>query len=170
MRVLKVILLTLDAIIMLCVGAFIGAVIVVPSERSFTNEVYIDAPADVVWNVIDDREQFPDWQPGLKQVDVEDSEHWVEYSVSSPEPLRFSIVDDERPSALTIEYAMGDSFTGNWRGGITPLENGVRLKTRDSYKTQGYFSKVFIAAFFNMDRFAKTWNENLKRRAESLAQ
>jgi uncharacterized membrane protein len=170
MRVLKVTLLTLDAIVMLCVGAFIGAMIAVPNERSFTNEIAINAPADAVWSVINDREHFAEWQTDLKGVDVEDDAHWIEYPKNSPEPLRFALIEDDRPSSMTFEYTMGDMFQGSWRGDVTPTAEGVRLKTHDSYRSNGNVAKVLIAVFFNLDTFAKKWNASLKQRTESLYQ
>lgn len=170
MRVLKVILLTLDAIIMLCVGAFIAAMIMVPNERSYSNEIEINAPAEIVWNVINDRERFAEWQPELTNVDVQDDAHWTEYPKNSPEPLRFTLVSDERPSSMSFEYTMGGTFRGTWRGTVAPSQGGVRLQTRDSYRVESNVAKVLIAVFFNMDAFAKKWNADLKHRAENLYQ
>ena len=168
MRVLKIILLTLDAIVMLCVGAFIGAMIVIPNERSFANEIEIYAPADAVWNVIEDRAHFAEWQTELDRVEVQDDAHWVEYPKNSTEPLLFTLVDDDTPSSMTFDYTMGNAFQGSWRGSLTPTENGVRLQTLDSYRSNGNVAKVLIAAFFNMDKFAKKWNAALKQRTESI--
>jgi hypothetical protein len=44
----------------------------------------------------------------------------------------------------------------------------VRLKTVDSYKTDGWLMKMLIGAFFDLDEFAKDWNNKLKQRVETL--
>ena len=170
MRVLKVILLVLDAIVMFVVGAFIGAMIALPNERSFTNEIEIRAPAEIVWNVISDRGHFAEWQGDLSKLEIVDDTHWIEYPVNSPEPLNFSLVEDDRPLSMTFEYTMGDSFRGKWVGILDQAPDGVRLRTRDSYVSSSRPAKVVIAMFFDMDGFAKRWNASLKRRAESLIQ
>ena len=63
---------------------------------------------------------------------------------------------------------MGNTMQGRWKGEMTPTANGVRLKTTDSYKTDGWLMKVMLGAFFDLDKFAKDWNNKLKQRAETL--
>lgn len=168
MKVVKILLAAVAAIIVLCVVAFIVAGLLIPNERSFTNEVEIDAPAEVVWQVINDRSKYNEWQPNLTRVEVIDEKNWVEYPKDSPEPLRFSLENDERPARMEFDYAMGNSFGGRWRGEVSPTSSGVKLKTVDSYSSTGWLTKILIYAFFDMDEFAKDWNQKLKERAESL--
>jgi uncharacterized membrane protein len=170
MRVSKVILLVLAAIVVLCGAVFIAAGLLLPAERSFANEVEINAPADIVWQVINDRDKYTEWQPNLTRVEVIDERKWVEYPKNSPESLRFETAKDERPIGMEFKYTMGDSFAGRWRGEIGQTASGVKLKTEDSYSAEGWLTKILVAAFFDMDSFAKDWNQRLKRRAESLDQ
>jgi len=146
----------------------ITAGILIPAERSFNNNVEIDASAETVWQVLNDRGEYTEWQTGLTRVDVVDDKNWVEYPKDSPEPLRFTVGTDDRPSRMAFEYTMGDSFDGTWYGHITPTQKGVLLETRDGYLAKGWLTKILIYAFFDMDSFAKDWNSKLKQRAESL--
>ena len=168
MRLLKILLLALVAIIVLCGAALIVAGLVVPAERRFANEVEINAPAEAVWQVINDRDKYVEWQPNLTRIEVIDDKNWVEYPKDSPDPLRFSLAKDERPTRMEFAYAMGSSFDGKWHGEISQTPNGVRLKTEDSYSAKGWLTKILIGVFFDMDSFAKDWNQRLKHRAESL--
>ena len=143
-----------------------SASLVIPAERSFANEIEISAPAEKVWSVVTARSRYTEWQPKLTRVEVVDENNWVEYPKDSPEPLRFTLVRDERPSRMEFAYKMGDSFDGRWTGDITPTATGVRLKTADSYAAKGTMMKILIGTFFDLDKFAKEWNTQLKERVE----
>ena len=168
MRLLKILLLVLVVIIVLCGAAFIVAGLVIPEERSFTNEIEINAAAETVWQVVNDRGKYTAWQTNLTRVEVIDDNSWIEYPKDSPQPLRFSLAKDERPARMEFNYTMGESLGGKWLGEISRTANGVRLKTEDSYAAKGWLTKILLAAFFDMDGFAKDWNQRLKQRVESL--
>ena len=63
---------------------------------------------------------------------------------------------------------MGDSIQGHWKGEVVPTATGVKLTTVDSYDTKSWLMKIMMGAFFDLDGFAKDWNNKLKLRAESL--
>jgi uncharacterized membrane protein len=149
------------------IGFFIAGAII-PDTRSFTNEVDIDTPAEKVWEVINDKARFTEWQTQLDKVEVIDDKHWVEYPRGLPDPLKFMLATDERPSKMEFHYTMGKDFAGHWKGEMTPTTTGVRLKTTDSYTTNETLTKVLIYAFFDMENFSKDWNSKLKYRVESL--
>ena len=94
--------------------------------------------------------------------------NWLEYLKNSSEPLRFAVARDQRPVKMEFHYTMGNQFSGHWSGEIEQTSNGVRLRTQDSYATEGTLSKILVYAFFDIDAFAKEWNVNLKLRVESL--
>ena len=146
---------------------FAGALI--PAERSFENEIAIDATADEVWRVITDKMRYTEWQTQLERVEIIDDANWIEYPKSAPQPLTFKLVNDARPGRMEFSYTMGDSIRGHWIGDVTPTPTGVKLKTVDSYKTDGWMTKILMRAFFDLDSFAKDWNSNLKRRVETVA-
>lgn len=168
MKILKI-FLGIGAILLISlVIVFIVAGIIIPTERSFTNEVEINAPSERVWQVITDTQKYTEWQDQLAKVEHIDDKNWVEYLKNSPEPLRFSVASDERPSRMEFHYTMGDSFNGHWKGEITPSGSAVKLKTTDSYTAKSWPTKILIYAFFDMESFAKDWNNKLKARVESL--
>lgn len=140
----------------------------IPEKRSFTNEVEIGAPAEKVWEVITDKKSYAEWQTAIAKVEIIDDKTWLEYPKDAPEPLKFSVAKDERPTRMEFHYTMGDSFSGHWKGEITPTATGVRLRTTDSYKVDGWLTKILIGLFFDMDSFAKDWNSKLKARVESF--
>jgi hypothetical protein len=69
---------------------------------------------------------------------------------------------------MDFSYTMGNAMYGHWKGETTPTASGVRLRTTDSYKTDGWLMKMMMGAFFDMNAFAKDWNERLKQRVETL--
>jgi len=168
MKFLKWLIGISAAVCILLVTAFLVAGLLVPAERSFSNEIEINAPAEMVWQVITDKGRYTEWQTGITRVDVIDEKNWVEHIKDSQEPLRFTLGADRRPESMEFNYSMGDSFHGHWKGEITTNATGVRLKTTDGYKVDGWMSKVLIGVFFDQDRFAKDWNSKLKTRVESL--
>jgi hypothetical protein len=168
MKIVKILALTVAVMIVLGLAAFAAAGLLVPAERSFVNEVAINARPETVWNVLNDRSRYTEWQTNLSRVEVVDDRNWIEYPKDSPEPLRFSLAKDERPRRMEFDYSMGDTMRGKWRGEITPTADGVILRTEDTYTANGWLTKIMIAAFFDMDSFAKDWNQKLKQRAESI--
>lgn len=168
MKVTKILLPGVGVLLLLAGVCLITAGLMIPAERSFENEIEINAPAEMVWQVINDRGKYTEWQTNLTKVEVIDEKNWVEYPKDSPEPLRFTSGKDGRPASMAFEYTMGDSFDGTWYGHVTQTENGVRLETRDAYVTKGWLTKILIYIFFDMDKFAKDWNGKLKQRVESI--
>ena len=164
----KLLIAVVVAGIVLAVGLTI-AVVSMPNERRFENEVEISAPAEVVWQVIKDRERYTEWQPQLERVELVDGAKWVEYPKSAPEPLRFRLVNDSSPTRMAFSYTMGKSMSGTWAGEVAETAGGVRLRTIDTYKVDGWLMKLMMGTFFDLDSFAKEWNGHLKQRAESLA-
>jgi uncharacterized protein YndB with AHSA1/START domain len=168
MRVLKILLAAVGVLVALVVIAAVAAGSLIPAERSFPNEIEIKAPAEKVWQVVTDRNRYTEWQPNLTRVEVIDDKSWIEYPKDSPEPLRFTLAKDERPSRMEFAYTMGDSFDGRWTGDITPTATGVRLKTVDSYAAKSRMMKILVGMFFDLDKFAKEWNSRLKERVEKI--
>ena len=167
MKVLKLIATGIGLLILLATGAFVVAGIALPNEVSFTNEVEINTPAERIWRVVMDKSKYTEWQTALDRVEIVDDKNWVEYPKDFPEPLRFTLVKDESPSNVEIKYTMG-AVEGFWKGSATPTANGVRLKTIDGYKTDSWFAKILLRAFFDLDTFAKDWNNKLKARVEQI--
>lgn len=167
MKILKILGAAIGLLILIVIAAFVIAGIVIPAEASFTNEVEINAPAEKVWQVANDRSRYTEWQTNLARVEVIDEKNWIEYPKDFPEPLKFTLVKDESPSNVEIKYTMG-AVEGTWKGSVTPTQTGVRLKTIDGYKTNSWLTKTLLYAFFDLDTFAKDWNNKLKERVEKL--
>jgi uncharacterized membrane protein len=168
MSIVKKLLVAVVVVGFVLVTALVIGGMMMPGERKFENEISIDAPADKVWQVITDKQRYTEWQTELERVEIIDDTNWIEYPNSAPEPLRFKLENDGRPSRMEFSYTMGDAIRGHWTGDITPTASGVKLKTVDSYKADGWMMKILMGVFFDLDSFAKDWNSNLKRRAEAL--
>jgi hypothetical protein len=169
MRMVKILLSAIGLIGLTFIVAFVIAGVTIPAGQAFDNQIEINAPAETVWQVICDRSRYTDWQSDLAGVESIDERNWVEHPKNSPEPLRFQLREDQRPDSMTIDYSMGDAFTGNWKGEMKESPSGVLLTTRDSYSAKGWISKTMVFLFFDLDKFAKDWNKKLKQRAEGLS-
>lgn len=168
MRILKKLLIAAAVVVIVVALAIFITGFFVPADRSFTNEVDINAPAEKVWQVLADRPRYTEWQADLERVEVIDDQHWIEYPKHAPESLAFKLENDNRPTSMEFSYMMGDAMHGHWKGEITPTATGVRLKTTDSSKVTSWLVKMMSAAFFDFDSFAKDWNSRLKQRVEAL--
>jgi len=167
MKVLKGLIVAVALLVVLGMAAFIVAGLTLPSERSYVNEVEINAPADKLWQVVTDKARYTEWQTVLERVEIVDERTWIEYPTAAP-PLNFSLVADSRPVSMEFRYTMGNYISGQWKGEVTVTASGVRLRTTDGYTADGWLAKVLLYAFFDLDKFAKAWNHRLKKRVESL--
>jgi uncharacterized protein YndB with AHSA1/START domain len=165
----KKLLVAVAVVAFVLVAGVAVAGLMMPAEQSFENEIAIDASAEDLWRVITDKSRYTEWQTDLERVEIIDDANWVEYPKSAPEPLRFTLVDDSRPSRMEFSYTMGDAIHGHWTGDVTPTATGVKLRTVDSYKADGSIMKIVMGAFFDLNSFAKDWNAKLKKRVESTA-
>ncbi len=169
MRWLKTALLVIGVAFFLLAAAFVLGGLLIPDGQSFENDIEINASAEEVWQVIADKERYTSWQTSIEKVEKIDDKNWIEYPRNVPEPLRFNLAKDERPTSMEFQYTMGDSFAGQWKGEITPTATGVRLKTTDSYSTRGWPTKIMIYIFLDLNSFAMDWNVKLKERVETLS-
>ncbi len=168
MRFLKWLVVIFLAFGLVLGGAFVTAGLLMRAERTFTNEIEINAPTETVWQVLTDKGRYAEWQDKVEKVEAIDDKNWVEYAKGAPAPLKFSIVSDERPQKMEFHYTMGESYDGRWIGEITPTANGVKLKTIDSNHAKDWFTKIFTGLFFDLDSFGKEWNSKLKQRVENV--
>ena len=168
MRILKKLLIATAVLVLVVALAIVILGSLVPAERSFTNEIDINAPPDKVWQVLTDKKRYTEWQTQLERVEITDDQHWTEYPKDAPEPLSFQLEEDGRPSSMEFSYTMGSAIHGHWKGEMTSTPNGVRLRTTDGYKTNSWLMKLMLGVFFDLDKFAKDWNNKLKQRVETL--
>ncbi len=166
---MKKLLIILGAIIVIIAGTFVILGLSLPSEREFIQVTEIDAPADVVWRVLSEREKFPEWQDQLEGVEVVNEKEWIEHTKSGGD-LEFRIKSETDGRSMEIEYSMGDSFKGTWSGELSPRgDSSTLLRTTDRTMVDGWLTKVMISFFFDIEDFAKDWNQKLKKRCESIA-
>ena len=119
MRILKKLLIAAAVLVLVVALAIVMMGLFVPPERSFTNEIDINAPPDKVWQVLTDKKRYTEWEAQLDRVEITDDRHWVEYPKDVPEPLSFRVENDSRPSSMEFSYTMGIAMQGRWKGEMT---------------------------------------------------
>ena len=62
MKIVKTLALTVGLLVLLCLAAFVAAGLLIPAEQSFENEIQINAPAEMVWQVVNDRSKYTEWR------------------------------------------------------------------------------------------------------------
>ncbi|NNE98880.1 MAG: hypothetical protein HKN25_07655 [Pyrinomonadaceae bacterium] len=157
----------LGLVCLLGIGFVLGGVLI-PAEKSFTQETEIDASAETVWKVLTEREKYTEWQDKLSAVKIIDENRWVEI-VKDVGPIDFYFVRKEKPKTLEIKYATPSGVDGQWLGEIKPVSYGrTVITTTDKSIVKSWIAKIFMSMFFDIEEFAKDWNQKLKARAESL--
>ncbi|MEZ5308060.1 MAG: SRPBCC family protein [Pyrinomonadaceae bacterium] len=160
----------LVVLVAIVIVAFVSAAIVIPKKKTFTQETEINASRARIWQVLNDRKAYPEWQEKLLNVEIKDEKHWTEFTRDT-EPLEFTIVQSEEPNSMTLEYKMGDSFSGKWQGELRRVsDTKTILRTTDTNEVNSVVMKVMMAIFFDLEEFANDWNQALKKRAETGAQ
>ncbi|MEZ5344827.1 MAG: SRPBCC family protein [Pyrinomonadaceae bacterium] len=167
MRFVKITAVILLGVVLFLGIVFVTAGILVPSERTFSQETIIDAPPEIVWNVLTEREKYPEWQKDLKSVKITGEKTWTEETKDAG-PIDFKILRSEKPVLLEIEYSMGSWMKGGWSGKLKRLEGGKTLiNTTDKTSVKSWPMKIGMSMFFDIEDFARDWNRALKTRAES---
>ena len=165
---LKLILKGIVILVVIIVVAFAVAAIVIPKKKSFTQETEIEASREIVWKVLNDKEKYTEWQDQLKKVEIKDDKNWTE-TTTQDQVLEMTLVSSEEPVSMRLSYKIGEDFRGAWSGElrrVSPTKTIIR--TTDSTEIESVIMKVTVAMFFDIEDFAKDWNQKLKKRAESL--
>ena len=166
---LKLILKGFVILLVVAVVAFASAALVVPKKKSFTQETEINVSRETVWKVLNDREKYTEWQDQLTKVEIKDDKHWSETTVDG-QILLFTLVSSEEPTGMRISYNIGENFKGAWSGELRRVApDKTIIRTTDSTEIDSVIMKVTVAIFFDIEDFAKEWNQKLKKRAESLS-
>ncbi len=153
--------------VLFLLGAFVALALYIPAEKEFTQVIEIDAPAEVVWQVMTDREKYPEWQDQIEKVQILNDKEWIEHTAGGE--LRFRIDARDEGRSMEISYSMGDTFRGSWRGELSPRgEDRSLIRTTDRTVVEGWATRVMMWFFFDIEEFAKDWNNKLKKRSESL--
>ena len=148
--------------------AFVAAAILIPAKKSFTQEMEINAPREIVWEVLNDRDKYAEWQDQLTGIEIKDDRHWTETTVDG-QLLEMTLVSAEQPSSMRLSYKIGENFKGAWHGELREVSRDKTIiRTTDSTEIDSPIMKVTVAMFFDIEEFAKGWNLKLKDRAESI--
>ena len=148
--------------------AFVALGLLIPNEKSFTQETEINASPETVWKVLNDRKSYPVWQDKLESVEIKDDKTWIEVTKDAG-PIDFKIVRSEKPQLLELHYSTQSGVAGEWIGELKAVSKSKTIvTTRDKSIVNSWIAKIFMSMFFDIEDFAKDWNKKLKARAESL--
>ena len=165
---MKLIIKLVAAVIAIAVIGVAAAVFTIPNKRTIEQETEINASQEVVWQVLMDREKYPDWQDAISKVEMTGDDTWNEITADG-QKIEFKRTLADKPTEMRIEYKMGDQFSGTWKGELKSAGSGKTLfKTTDTNEAHSSLTKIMMAIFFDFEDFVKTWNAKLKKRAESL--
>ena len=140
--------------------------------RSYNAATTINAPANMIWDILVDVEKYPEWDPGIDH---------IEGRLAPGESIKFfTVIDPNQAFAVkvtTFEPASKMVLTGGMPMGLFKSERTHTLTPNDDgtveFQTEEIFGGLLLPLFGskipdltkNFERFAS----GLKRRAESQA-
>ena len=152
---------------LLAIGYIVGGLLI-PREKTFTQETEINASKETVWRVLNDREKYPEWQDKLEKVEVRDESNWTEVAQDAG-PIEFTVVRKDEPNSLHLKYILGATIKGEWLGELESSAGGKTIiTTTDRSIVESWSTKILMSMFFDIEDFARDWNQKLKKRAEKI--
>ncbi len=167
MKIIKTLGISLVIFLLMIGIIFVALGLLLPNEFVVNNQIEIEATREDVWAVIDEREKFKEWVPNIERVEVIDEKRWKEFPKNSDIAIEFEVVNVDKPTKYELRYQMENKMAGEWRGDFEKIERGTLLKTEDKLIHKSWFGKILMPLFFDLDSFAKDFNQRLKERAES---
>ena len=144
--------------------------------KVYRTEIEIEAPSQLVWEVLIDLESYPDWNPFLQRAsgDLVEGER-LEVFIKPPRARGMTI----RPRVIAVEEGAGFSwkgsilfpglFDGEHYFVIDPLEEGCcRFVQGEEFTGMFVFPILWLIGGATRRGFERM-NEALKARAEAMA-
>ena len=139
------------------------------AEVRSKREIEIAAPVDVVWEVLTDLEQWPQWNPDVKSMSFDGplapgSEfRWK----AGPATIVSTLERVEPPRVVAWRgRTMSIKALHEWR--LEPSDGGTRVETEETYT--GLLARLFRGQLQKtLDRALEQGLEHLKREAERRA-
>jgi hypothetical protein len=143
-----------------------------PEKSSFFvhNEIFIEAPAQIIWNILIQAETWPQWYEGASNVEIINSENSFleEHSVFKWKTMGLNfestITEFDPPYRLSWE-SKKKIIRGYHAWLIIPAENGCRVITDESQN--GFLT--FLEKIFQPNKLRKLhdiWLLEIKKKAE----
>jgi hypothetical protein len=133
-------------------------------------QIFIEAPREVVWKLIADVEHHPDWWPGVIEVDCDQIAEGCEYrevikvpmgtaerqflidAFDDPERFHINCVNTGAFVELELTSAQGGTFVEGVAG-LAP--QSIRFKVFDSVMGKRYFTRWLEESLEGMRRAAR---------------
>jgi uncharacterized protein YndB with AHSA1/START domain len=136
-----------------------------PQNHTASRAAHFNAPADSVWALITDVEQYPSWRRELDSVEVIQSPDgkltWRE--VSGSDKITFEAMTMERPSRFVARITdKGLQFGGSWDYHIEPDGSGSRITITEN-------GEVYNPVFRFVSRYVMGHTATLDKYLKSLA-
>ena len=130
---------------------------------------YFPCPVERVWQVVTDLSHTA-WRSDLKQVEVLDETHFVEYTKSGYatnftitvwEPFRrwaFTMENGNRRWAFTMENG---NMSGSWEGVFESAEDGAQLHCTETVNAKHWWLHPFVPGY--LKRQQRLYLDDLRR-------
>lgn len=149
----------------------IVAGLILPDERTEKRQTVFDAGPETVYNIITNNEDYA-YRSDLKEIIIVekkgDFEVWDEVA-GNGNTIRFRTTKKVPFSRYEFDIVEANGFTGHWIGEIKETGPGQTLFTAtEIIRIKNPVIKVLSYLFFDIGKFMETYQEDVKRKIESL--
>ena len=136
-----------------------------PDKVSLTVEKEIDAPIDIVWDVLSSWEEQPTWRLDLDKVEIVDSITFNEYPKRGS-LIKFTILEAAKPTKLVLR--MESSFNGVATIVLSELSAG-KILVQETYEMNypSVINCLVVTVFFDLEAFTHEYFDALAKHAQS---
>ncbi len=136
-----------------------------PVTQVVTVKEKINAPIEVVWNIMTDWEKQPEWREEIIDVKITNKNKFTEFPKKGP-AINFEVLKIQKPH--TIELQMSGSVSGSYIAELIFSDGITTVIATEKVSNNSVFGRLISNIFFNLKDFAKLYLSQLKHRAERI--
>jgi hypothetical protein len=156
-------------LIIVVVSTFVFAALVfvwgatLPTTKSLSKTIQIDAPVDIVWETMSDWEGQVEWRSEVKSVEMVDEKTFKEFPFNGP-AVEFEIVRLE--TNYIIELKMSGPFKGDYLA-VFSEDNGITtIHISETIIQESTIGRILAKLFFDLDEFVAAYFDQLQLQVE----
>ncbi len=159
---MKALLVVVSSIVVLLALFFVwGATL--PTTKSLSKTVQINAPVEIVWKTMSDWEGQVKWRREVKSVEILDEKTFKEFPTNGP-AVEFEIVRLETNKIIELE--MSGPFTGDYLAEFSKNDGITTIHISETIIQDSIIGKILSKLFFDLDKFVATYFHQLKMQVE----
>ena len=153
--------------IVLSVFFLLGLVFVwgstLPTTKSLKKTVQINAPVEMVWEMMSDWKGQIKWRSEVDSVEILGEKTFKEFPANGP-AVEFEIIRLEKNSV--IELKMSGPFKGDYLAEFSENNETTTIHISETIIQESVVGRILSTLFFDLDEFVAVYFEQLKLQVE----